>query len=126
MSKHKSIPQKMRLNLYDKYNHRCAYCGCNLEYKDMQIDHIKSIYANMDLHQTISEEDLYKEENLLPACRQCNLYKSTMDLETFRTRLTDTLMKNIQKTFQYRLALKYHLVEEHIKPITFYFETFME
>lgn len=48
MSKHKAIPKKTRIALYDRYNHRCAYCGCDLEYKDMQVDHIKSIYANTD------------------------------------------------------------------------------
>lgn len=122
MSKHKPIPKKMRLSLYEKYNHKCAYCGCDLVYKDMQVDHIKSVYANMDVNQVMTEEEMYSEENLLPACRQCNFYKSSMDMETFKMRLSDTLMKNLQKTFQYRLALKYGLIEEHIEPITFYFE----
>lgn len=112
----------MRLLLHEKYNHKCAYCGCDLEYKDMQIDHIESVYANMDIGQTMTTEEMYSEKNLMPACRQCNFYKSSMDLETFRKRLTTTLMENLQKTFQYRLALKYGLIEEHIEPITFYFE----
>lgn len=123
MSKHKAIPKKTRIALYDKYNHKCAYCGCELEYKDMQIDHVKSVYANTEFKQTMTDEEMYSEDNLLPACRQCNFYKSSMDLEKFRGALTGTLMKNIQKTFQYRLALKYGLVEEHIEPIKFYFET---
>lgn len=122
MSKHKAIPKKTRLLVYDKYNHKCAYCGCDLEYKDMQIDHIKSVYVNSDIHSYMTEEEMYSLDNLLPTCRQCNFYKSTMDLETFRNRLTTTLMFNLQKTFQYRLALKYGLIEEHIEPITFYFE----
>lgn len=25
-------------------NHRCAYCGCELAYNDMQVDHIESVY----------------------------------------------------------------------------------
>ncbi len=123
MSKHKVIPKKIRVALYDKYNHKCAYCGCDLEYKDMQIDHKKSVYANTDIKQTMSDEEMYSEDNLFPACRQCNFYKSSMDLEKFRKRLSDTLMNNLQKTFQYRLALKYGLIEENIKPIKFYFET---
>lgn len=123
MSKHKAIPKKVRVALYDKYNHKCAYCGCDLEYKDMQIDHIKSVYANTDIKQAMTDEEMYSEDNLLSTCRQCNFYKSSMDLETFRNRLINTLMKNLQKTFQYRLALKYGLIEEHIQPIRFYFET---
>lgn len=29
MSKHKAIPQKTRIALYNRYNQRCAYCGCD-------------------------------------------------------------------------------------------------
>lgn len=123
MSKHKAIPKKIRMALHEKYNHKCAYCGCDLEYKDVQIDHIKSVYANTDIKRVMTDEEMYSEDNLLPTCRQCNFYKSSMDLEKFRENLTNTLMKNLQKTFQYRLALKYGLIEEHIEPVKFYFET---
>lgn len=123
MSKHKAVPKKTRMALYEKYNHRCAYCGCGLEYKDMQVDHVKSVYANTDFKQTMTEEEMYSEENLLPACRQCNFYKSTMTLEDFRERIRITMMDNLQKNFGYRLALKYGLIEENPKDIVFYFET---
>lgn len=123
MSKHKAIPKKTRLKLYDKYNHRCAYCGCDLEYKDMQVDHVKSVYTNLDLRETMTEEEMYDEENFMPACRQCNFYKSTMTVENFRKRLQTTMMNNLRKDFRYRLAVKYGLVEEKTKNIVFYFET---
>ena len=42
--KHKPIPKDVRIALYEKYNHRCAYCGCELKYKDMQVDHITAKY----------------------------------------------------------------------------------
>lgn len=35
MSRHKPIPKKMRLLLYEKYNHKCAYCGCDLQNQPM-------------------------------------------------------------------------------------------
>ena len=122
MSAHKKIPKKIRLLVYEKCNHRCAYCGCELEYKDMQVDHVKSVFANTDISHTMTEEEMYSEKNLLPACRQCNFYKSSGNLESFREALTNTLMKNLQKTFQYRLAIKYGLIQEHIEPVQFYFE----
>ena len=123
MSKHKTIPKKIRQEVYQKYNHRCAYCGCDLEYKDMQVDHVKSVYANTDIKQTMSSEEMYDIDNLMPSCRQCNFYKSSMQLDDFRERLATTMMENLQKEFTYRLALKYGLIEEYIKPIRFYFET---
>lgn len=123
MSKHKTIPKKIRQEVYQKYNHRCAYCGCDLEYKDMQVDHVKSVYANTDIKHTMSSEEMYDIDNLMPSCRQCNFYKSSMQLDDFRERLATTMMENLQKEFTYRLALKYGLIEEYIKPIRFYFET---
>lgn len=87
MSKHKAIPKRTRMKLHEKYNSRCAYCGCLLEYKDMQIDHKKSVYVNSDIRQLMSDKELYAEDNLLPTCRQCNFYKSSMDIEKFRERL---------------------------------------
>ena len=123
MSRHKPIPTATRKNLYEKYNHRCAYCGCELEYKDMQIDHVESVYRNNDIAQTMSEKEMYDESNLLPACRQCNFYKSTFTIEQFRQRLKNVMMPNLQKDFLYRLAAKYGLVEETDKSIIFYYET---
>ena len=42
----KAISKAIRLAVYDKCNHRCAYCGCELEYKDMQADHVEAVYLN--------------------------------------------------------------------------------
>ena len=123
MSKHKAISKKVRIALYEKYNHRCAYCGCEMEYKDMQVDHIESVYCNNDIAQTMSEKEMYDESNLLPTCRQCNFYKSTFTVEQFIQRLKEVMMPNLQKDSCYRLAAKYGLIEETDKSIIFYYET---
>ena len=122
MSAHKPITKAKRIEVWNKYNHHCAYCGCELEYKDMQVDHIDSVYTHCDYKKEKTLDEINEIDNLLPTCRQCNLYKSTFDLEEFRNRLTSVMMKNLQKTFQYRLALKYGLIKENINPVEFYFE----
>ena len=122
MSKHKAIPKRIRQQLYEKYNHRCAYCGCNLEYKDMQVDHVKSVYVHNDIGHDMTESEMYDISNLLPACRQCNFYKDTFSLGTFRKRLQTVMMDNLRKGFTYRLAAKYGLIKEQKREITFYFE----
>lgn len=33
--------KNVRQAVYAKYNGHCAYCGCEIDYKDMQVDHIK-------------------------------------------------------------------------------------
>ena len=80
----KTIPKKTRLELYEKYNHRCGYCGCEIAYKDMQVDHFKPVYMHGEYLGDMDSEQLNDISNFIPACRQCNLYKSTFELEEFR------------------------------------------
>lgn len=112
MNKRKPIPKVIRKQVYDKYGGHCAYCGCLIDYNDMQVDHIKSIYWNNGTNEI---------ENYNPACRMCNFYKSTMNIEDFREQL-GKLLQRLEKVFIFRLAKKYGLIKEVKKPIEFYFE----
>ena len=42
-TKRRKLSKAERIQIYDKCNRRCAYCGCDLEYKDMQVDHVKPL-----------------------------------------------------------------------------------
>lgn len=110
--KRKPITKPVRLKVYEKYNGHCAYCGCELELKDMQVDHIESVYWYNGANDI---------ENYNPACRMCNFYKSTMPIEDFRKQL-GKLTSRLKDIFIYRLAKKYGLIKEVEKPIKFYFE----
>lgn len=129
MSSRKSIPKSVRLLVYKKCNCRCAYCGCNLEYKDMQVDHVEPVYKHdYEKHRsyskskTLTDEELNSIDNYMPACRACNFYKGTYSLETFRKNLSTMLYENLRKNFNYKLLCKYGLIREEIKPVEFYFE----
>lgn len=117
----KQLNKKLRQKVYNKYNGHCAYCGCKIEYKDMQIDHIVPKYRNNEKwHQgEIGTDDM---ANLNPSCRMCNYYKGMYSLEQFRENLSTMLIANVRRPFDYRLALRYGLVMENIHPIKFYFE----
>ncbi|WP_338630709.1 HNH endonuclease signature motif containing protein [Clostridium baratii] len=112
--KRKSISKKTRIKVYEMYNGHCAYCGCELEYKDMQVDHVESLYW----HDGKDEISNYK-----PACRMCNFYKSTMTLEDFREQLYK-INGRLEKVFLYRLGKKYGLIKEVDRKIEFYFEIY--
>lgn len=112
MSQRKQIPKAIRQKVYEKYNGHCAYCGCKIEYKDMQVDHIESVYW-------YNGADELKNYN--PACRMCNFYKSTMQVEDFREQLSK-LPQRLEKVFIFRLSKKYGLIKVVEKPIKFYFE----
>lgn len=109
--KRKPISKALRHTVYKKYGGRCAYCGNDIEYDAMQVDHLYSVYRG-------GTNDI---GNLMPSCRMCNFYKNTYTLEEFRRQL-GLLKGRLEKDFTYRLALKYGLIEEKEVDIHFYFE----
>lgn len=108
-----------RKKVYDKYNGHCAYCGCEITIKQMQVDHV--IAKRSGIGSKMYGFEMHHEDNLHPACRQCNFYKSTFTINEFRKQLF-TLHERIQKPFINRLGEKYGIVT--IKPFDgkFYFE----
>jgi len=62
-------------------------------------------------------------KNQHPACASCNINKHSGSLEEFRS-LIQGFMKHLNEiNTQYKIAKRYGLVKEEIKPIVFYFET---
>nr|DAQ85338.1 MAG TPA: RECOMBINATION ENDONUCLEASE VII [Caudoviricetes sp.] len=113
--KRKQLSKQERLQVYEKCNGHCAYCGCELPLKDMQVDHIIPLaLINDDKSETFL--------NYLPACRSCNHYKSAMSLETFRCmieRMPDVLMRD---SVTYKNAVRFGLVIPTPHKVEFYFE----
>ncbi len=125
MPKRKRLTQKERKAVYEKYDGHCAYCGCELELKDMQVDHIESIRRH-EIDDVLGIEDICDKwintlENLNPSCRMCNFYKGTMEIEGLREQLGH-LIGRLEKIYIFRLALKYGLISVNKKQIRFYFE----
>lgn len=125
----KAISKKIRQKVYEKYNGHCAYCGCELEYKDMQVDHIVPVY---DIETRVFNKNLSLDgsddpiDNYMPSCRACNFYKGTFTLEKFRENISTILYRNLKKNFNYKLLLKYGLIKEDIHEVKFYFEQLKE
>ena len=40
------IKKHIRERVWNKYGKKCAYCGKELDYSKMQVDHIKPLYRN--------------------------------------------------------------------------------
>ncbi|MDE5704037.1 MAG: HNH endonuclease [Bacteroidales bacterium] len=117
--------RNIRQQVYDKYAGHCAYCGKEIAYKDMQVDHIVPIWHNihdgtLKLMRVTRGNDCI--DNLFPSCRACNFRKGTLSIEQFRQQIKeqcDTMLR----TFQGRMSLAYGLIERVDKPVVFYFET---
>lgn len=69
-----------------------------------------------------SEND--RDDNLFPACIQCNVYKSDMPLETWRVVLQRSVDDCRRYYRQYRFAEKFGLVRDTSHPVKFYFEEY--
>lgn len=116
--------------VFDKYNGRCAYCGCELS-KGWHIDHITPIRRNesdnsIELRNRYRKIPLVRGENSInnfnPACRQCNIWKSTYSIEQFRKEVSEQITRLNNYSSNYRNAKRFGLVIEVVKPVEFYFE----
>jgi len=119
--------ERLRQRIWLKYNKHCAYCGKELEYKDMQIDHMISKYA-VEMYR--NPERVFGSnfkidcfENLMPSCRRCNHYKREQDLEGFRI-LMKTLHERLRSQYTIKVAMDYGIANIQSFDGKFYFEKF--
>jgi predicted restriction endonuclease len=117
------MKKEIRQTVYEKYDGHCAYCGCYLNFKDMQVDHLVSqFHFKFNMAEKYTDKELNDIENLMPSCRVCNKWKSCHSVEQFRFEIEEQLARLNEYSSNFRLAKKYGLVEEKQQSILFYFE----
>ena len=99
------------MRVYKKYDAHCAYCGKDLLYKEMQVDHIEPQWQGEN----------HNIENLNPSCSQCNHYKRANSLEAYRE-LVKTLHQRLTKPYINKVALDYGIIILRPFDGKFYFE----
>jgi 5-methylcytosine-specific restriction endonuclease McrA len=145
--------KQQRELIFNKYGGKCAYCGVDLTkgWQVDEVEPVRRTYKFVVGHwsnggnRNMSEEELsalnskwippknildgcahperFNIENQNPACASCNINKHSSSLEEFR-QLIQGFMKHLNEVnTQYKIAKRYGLVQENIKPIKFYFET---
>ena len=110
--KRRRLSKSEREKVYQKCRGHCAYCGCTLDYKDMQVDHVKPLRAG------VSDEI----SNMLPTCRSCNHYKATLDLEQFREYVHQIPERLNRDNIQFQVGFRFGVVSCQTGPVKFYFE----
>jgi 5-methylcytosine-specific restriction endonuclease McrA len=127
-----------RQKVFDKYNGKCAYCGCELG-KGWHVDHVQPVvrlYENAKVQTGPNSWDWqYKTkykgmqypdrdtiENALPACASCNINKHGDSIEGFRTTIKKFVDSLNLYSVQYKIAKRYNLVQETGSKVIFYFE----
>lgn len=121
--KRRRLTKAERETVYAMCGGRCAYCGAQIELKDMQVDHVVPMEF-CDVYQAIGVglDSLDSMDNYLPACRSCNHYKSTFTIEKFRKAIEryPTVLERDSAT--YRNAVRFGMIEPKKKKVRFYFE----
>lgn len=113
------MDKKQRLQVYNKYNGRCAYCGRKITYKEMQVDHIRPKYI---FGSKLPKEELESISNYNPSCRMCNYRKGTLSIAEFREEIR-LQAERAMKSFACRMTMAYGLLDYHPeKEVIFYFE----
>ena len=111
--------KKDREIIYNKYDGRCAYCGCKLE-KGWHVDELKPVRRNID--GTCMHPERFNIDNQMPSCPSCNINKHSMSLEKFRNLIKGFMNHLNNVNTQYKVAKRYGLVNETNIEVVFYFE----
>lgn len=101
MPSRRKLTKAERQQIYAKCSGHCAYCGCELEYKDMQVDHVIPLRRG--------GEDVIS--NMLPACRSCNHYKSTMTAEEFRRYVEGIPERLFRDSIPYQVGVRFGIIQ---------------
>lgn len=115
MATRRKFSHEERLQIYNKFGGRCAYCGCDLDYEEMTIDHILPIYRGGTNYPA----------NLNPCCKSCNRYKSSNTIEEFRKKV-GYILNRLNNNSTYKIAKRYKLIDEDEHEIKFYYEELRE
>jgi 5-methylcytosine-specific restriction endonuclease McrA len=123
----KPIKKEIRVQVWNKYGNKCAYCGVDITYKEMQADHIHAVfrgYSSEELEHYKRKKGTNKIENLNPSCGSCNSSKSTFTLEQWRTEIEKKQFRIRRDSSSFRILERFKLVELKNIAVVFYFERF--
>ena len=113
MAGRKRLSRAAREAVHAMYGGRCAYCGTEIAYGDMQVDHREALRSGGEDSAT----------NMLPACGSCNHYKRGNSLEGWR-KMLEAIPSTLERdSYTYRQGLRFGLVEPRPRKIVFWFES---
>lgn len=124
------ISKETRRTVYEKYDGKCAYCGCVINYLKFHVDHIEAKFrrtTQAELKSWGSDRIKGKDHigNYNPSCISCNSSKSTFTIETWRKELELKRERIKRDSSTYNLLIRFNQIKESYTPIKFYFENFI-
>ena len=108
----RKLTKTERQQVYEKCNGHCGYCGIEIAYKDMQVDHMEPLKRG----------GIDNLGNMLPACRSCNHYKATLTVEEFRKYLSGIPHRLMRDSIPFQVGSRFGIVKTDTNKPVFYFE----
>ena len=119
--------KQQRELIYKKCGGRCAFCGSPLQ-KGWHISPIEQPHTVVGADGKLKKVN-EEIENKLPSCSACGLSRiqhsnsrGIMSVESFKKSLNFGFKVMLKQDPHYKKAIRYGLIKETNKPITFYFE----
>ena len=116
------IKVEIRLEVWNKYKNRCAYCGQKITFRKMQVDHITPIYRGSLQSELSVVKGKNNISNYNPSCGSCNSSKSTYTLEHWRDEILLKQDRVRRDSSTFRLLERFGLVKCNKNIVKFYFE----
>lgn len=120
------ISNKRRQIVFNKYNGKCAYCGCDITPCLFEPDHIiprsrlKMLSSKQRLGLGVRAID--SVDNLNPSCVECNRQKWDRDIDGFRDYILENAYRSLIDNAKFRLAYRFGIISISLKDIVFHFE----
>lgn len=117
--------------VFNKFGGKCYLCGTNLV-SGWHCDHKEPLKRNATYNKSLGmyvydgtcrRPEAEHIDNLMPACASCNVNKRDRSIDGFRKLIQGFITSLNRDSTQYKIAKRYGLIQEDIKPIKFYFET---
>ena len=142
-----AISKKKRLEIFNMFGGKCAYCGVGLPEKGWHVDHIEPVYREWWKSKTVTRYEVIEDklitweekqkigmtypendvaDNMFPACASCNIEKSVLNLEGFMASLEKKINSLRNNSSAFRFAERYGLVQVIKEKVVFYFELHKE
>lgn len=108
----KRLSKLKRQEIYAKCQGHCAYCECEIDIKDMQVDHVVPLRKG----------GADSADNMLPACRSCNHYKATLTAEEYRDYVTKIPDRLLRDSIPYQVGVRFGIIKTDSTDMKFYYE----
>lgn len=125
-----TLTKAQRVDVFNKFGGKCAYCGVDLAGKKWHADHVEAVLRKFWLKGKDAKLCERPEHdhigNMFPACVACNIHKHSMSLEHWRGYLEEQVAMARRNSAPFRHAERFGLITTSAEPIVFYFEKFAE